>query len=112
MQEFSNKMAASETEITSPPNFLKLDRETVQALFAPGMQVHFRELRYVQVDRGTPVRPFGRRQDFADHLEMLAQEFSGQPVLHFVHAGLNAHIRREIELQENLARFWAMWQSE
>jgi hypothetical protein len=112
IQELINKVAAFEIKMTSTPTLLKLDRETVQTLFAPSNSIDFKALRSIAVDRGEPVRARGRRPDFADHLQMLAQEFSGQPVLHFYHAALNAHIRREIQLEDSLKRFWDMWHSE
>jgi hypothetical protein len=95
--------------MTTSVNF---DREAIEALFAQGNPIDFGALRLVSIDRGNPVRARRREPDFSDHLSMLAQEFSGKPVLLFVHAALNSHIRREISLEENLARFWNMWRTE
>jgi hypothetical protein len=90
----------------------RLDRQVVESLFAAGKQTDFYALQSIFVERGDAVRSYARKPEFADHLDMLAQEFSGKPLLLFFHAALNAHIRREIQLSENLNRFWEMWRSQ
>ncbi|SMO83506.1 polysaccharide pyruvyl transferase family protein [Paracoccus laeviglucosivorans] len=52
---------------------------------------------------------YGRNDAFADHLQMLRGEFSGQSGLKFAHAALIAAIRRGINTDENMRRFTAMW---
>lgn len=80
--------------------------------FDPKRSIDFKALRSTIIQRGQAVPSYSRKADFAEHLEMLEQEFSGQSALLFVHAAINAHIRREIDLAENLARFWQMWNQE
>lgn len=52
---------------------------------------------------------FNRREDFDEHAEMLAREFSGQSLLAFAHAIETVRIRREIALEESLRRYFELW---
>lgn len=80
--------------------------------FDPERSIDFTALRSTIIQGRHAAPSYSRKADFSKHLEMLEQEFSGQSALLFVHAALNAHIRREIDLAANIARFWQMWNQE
>lgn len=55
---------------------------------------------------------WGRTADFDQHVEMLRAEFEGQPEICLAHAALIVRIRRGIDLQDSLDRFFLLWTSE
>lgn len=54
----------------------------------------------------------GGFDDVQRHIENLREEFVGMPELCFLHAQLIVMIRREIDLEINLAAFFALWERE
>ena len=55
---------------------------------------------------------FGNHPDVSDHLAKLRPEFGGQPELCFYTASLVVHIRRGINLVENVPAFLQLWAAE
>lgn len=54
----------------------------------------------------------GSAKDLNEHIEQLEQEFVGQSVLNHYHASLIVLIRREVDVQNNYAKFKALWLAE
>jgi hypothetical protein len=83
-----------------------------QQPFDPGP---WRERVIAEVDngftRGERARPafFGRRPDFAEHMNELRSEFIGRSELLFVHAALVVALRRRLAPARHLAAFTALW---
>ena len=66
-----------------------------------------------QIIGGEEVRyTYGSAKDLNEHIEQLEQEFVGQPALNHYHASLIVLIRREVDVQNNYARFKELWLSE
>lgn len=66
-----------------------------------------------QIIGGEEVRyTYGSAKDLNEHIEQLEQEFVGQPALNHYHASLIVLIRREVDVQNNYARFKALWLTE
>lgn len=55
---------------------------------------------------------FGRRPDFAEHMNEIRSEFLNQSELLFVHAALVVALRRGIDAERNFRIFQAMWLAE
>lgn len=74
--------------------------------------INFHILRKTFVT-GTVSKPsFGRLTNLADHIEMLAVEFSGKSEFELLHASTIVHIRRKTDLVANVALFNRMWEEE
>ncbi len=54
----------------------------------------------------------GSAKDLNEHIEQLEQEFVGQSALNHYHASLIVLIRREVDVQNNYAKFKALWMAE
>lgn len=54
----------------------------------------------------------GSAKDLNEHIEQLEQEFVGQSALNHYHASLIVLIRREVDVQNNYAKFKALWRAE
>lgn len=66
-----------------------------------------------QMIGGEEVRyTYGSAKDLNEHIEQLEQEFVGQSALNHYHASLIVLIRREVDVQNNYARFKELWLSE
>lgn len=80
------------------------------AAFLPGSGDDTRTLLPVIVETGEEARQIlGRKADIEEQLLKLAIEFGGQPFILFYHAGLVAHLRRNIDVDKNWARFKRLW---
>src|SRR5262249_50967653 len=55
---------------------------------------------------------FGNHPDISDHIARLRPEFGGQPELCFFNAQLIVHIRRNVDLVENVPAFLGLWAEE
>lgn len=69
-------------------------------------------LKNERVERGPSIYSFGIRADLEKHFDMLAQEFSGRSFLELHHAELTTLIRRGVEREAALQRFWKIWDLE
>lgn len=54
----------------------------------------------------------GSAKDLNEHIEQLEQEFVGHSALNHYHASLIVLIRREVDVQNNYAKFKALWMTE
>ncbi len=61
------------------------------------------------LDAGARQMSSGKKSDLHEHMNMIAREFSGVPVLLFFHAGIIVHLRRRIDVDINLNRFNQLW---
>lgn len=62
-----------------------------------------------KVEAAEYIPSFGRHAGLAQHVEMLPEEFSGKPVAFLYHACLIVLIRRELQLEDSLAKYFALW---
>lgn len=67
------------------------------------------DMRGLSVPGDLPVYSFGRLEDIDGHMAMLWREFSGKPLICFLHAGLIVHLRRGLHSSMNLDRFSRLW---
>jgi len=74
--------------------------------------VSFERLKLTKV-KGSEVKiAVGRKIDLTNHLEMLKEEYIGKTELEYYHACLIVFIRRNIEINTNLTKFYNLWNSE
>ncbi len=70
---------------------------------------HDQGMSEMNVPGRSPVRAYGRRHDLDDHLAMLEADFAGRPMIALYHAALIVLIRRGIDAERSLQRFFALW---
>jgi len=61
------------------------------------------------VSTADSVPSYGRKADLDRHFEMLEKEFAGQPAALLYHACLIVQIRRGVQLENSLEKFFALW---
>jgi len=72
--------------------------------------IDLNQLLTAKVPDATKKVAVGRQPDLADHLAELAIEFSGDPQINFFHAVLNVLIRRDVQKQQAVRHFDALWE--
>ena len=72
----------------------------------------FAQLKFAVIEGEVPTYTHGADKDLLSHLENLKNEFIGQSELCYRHAQLIVLIRREVELDVNLAHFFRLWLEE
>jgi len=75
-------------------------------------KVDYEKLKATLIDETDQAYTFGSAKDLSEHLDNLRKEFAGQSELVHYHASLIVMIRREVELDETLKLFFALWESE
>ena len=74
--------------------------------------VDFQVLKQQKVPGESPQPLHGSQPVLREHLELLQNEFAGQPRLLLHHASLIVLIRREAEVESHYPRFRALWDAE
>ena len=77
--------------------------------FTPDCDPDPAALLAARVEAGPPEQSYGRKEALEAHLDMLAREFSGQPVLGLYHASLIVFIRRDLNARASATRFLRLW---
>jgi hypothetical protein len=75
-------------------------------------RVDIAALKTARVEGAAGALNFGNHADISDHLARLRPEFGGQPELCFYNASLMVHIRRSINLVDNVPAFLELWADE
>lgn len=70
------------------------------------------KLKTTRIEGAELTYTHGSAKDLNEHIEQLKQEFVGQPQLNHYHASLIVLIRREVDSQNNYAKFKALWLAE
>lgn len=74
--------------------------------------VDLNQLKSVQISGDAKQYTYGSAKDLNEHIANLRQEFVGEPEINHYHATLIVLIRRDIDAQDNYAKFKALWLSE
>lgn len=69
-------------------------------------------LKRLRIEAGPAVPAIGRKEDLAEHLEMIRQELSGCSMILFYHAWLIVGIRRQDDVALRERQFFELWKSE
>jgi len=87
-------------------------RKGGQEALSKAKGVDFAKLKSTVIEHDNKSYTFGSAKDLNEHLENLRKEFAGQSELVHYHASLIVMIRREVELEETLKLFFALWEAE
>ena len=58
-------------------------------------EIDLDDLKSITLNYGSATKSHGRLDDINEHLQMLAREFSGQPLIVYYHAWLIVHFAKE-----------------
>ncbi|WP_168384229.1 hypothetical protein [Acinetobacter indicus] len=81
-------------------------------VYAQFNDVDLDKLKTTRIEGTELTYTHGSAKDLNEHIEQLKQEFVGQPQLNHYHASLIVLIRREVDSQNNYAKFKALWLAE
>lgn len=81
-------------------------------VYAQFNDVDLDKLKTTRIEGTELTYTHGSAKDLNEHIEQLQQEFVGQPQLNHYHASLIVLIRREVDSQNNYAKFKALWLAE
>lgn len=83
-----------------------------EKIYAQFGQADLNQLKNTVIDGDQIQYTHGSAKDLNEHIEQLKQEFVGQSALNHFHASLIVLIRREVDVQNNYAKFKALWMTE
>jgi len=83
-----------------------------EKIYAQFGQTDLNQLKNTVIDGDQIQYTHGSAKDLNEHIEQLKQEFVGQSALNHFHASLIVLIRREVDVQNNYAKFKALWMTE
>src|SRR5690606_4536843 len=83
-----------------------------EKIYARFGQTDLNQLKTTVIDGDQIQYTHGSGKDLNEHIEQLKQQFVGQSALNHFHASLIVLIRREVDVQNNYAKFKALWMTE